>query len=107
MQETVKNRRGHGVFAKVASPILDDAVGCDQNAAAMLVSLVNKGLQQLGRGIGDAFGEEQIIKHEEFGFNEGLEQTVLIGPRFHSITITKSKFYNQSNLYLPIMLFYQ
>ncbi|MGF6979767.1 hypothetical protein QFZ94_008284 [Paraburkholderia sp. JPY465] len=85
MQQTIKDRRGHGAVAKVAPPVLDDTVGRDEDAATLLVALMDQCLQQFGRGIGNAFGEEQIVKHEEFGLDQGLEQPVLIGTCFHGI----------------------
>ena len=99
MQQTIKDRRGHGVVAKVAPPVLDDAVGRDEDAATLLVALMDQGLQQFGRGIGNAFGEEQIVKHEELWFDESLEQAVLIGTRFHGIAGKHGIGFDVAHLY--------
>jgi len=42
-------------------------------------------LQQLGRGVKNAFGEEQIMKHEEFKLDESLEQPIPIGTCLHGV----------------------
>ena len=46
MHEPVQNRAAHSVVAEVGAPVLNDAVRRDHDAAAQLVSLMNKGLQQ-------------------------------------------------------------
>lgn len=45
MKQTVKDRRGHSAVAKVTPPILDDAVGRDEDAATLLLALMDHGLQ--------------------------------------------------------------
>lgn len=52
MEQTVEDCRGHGAVAKVAPPVLDDMVGCDEDASTLLVALMDQGLQQFGSSIG-------------------------------------------------------
>src|SRR6266478_8629351 len=65
MHEAVQDGGGHGVVAEVLAPVLDDAVGGDDDTAAQFVAPVHHGLQQLGTGVGDAARQEQIVEHEQ------------------------------------------
>ena len=69
----VEDGGGHGLVAEVAAPVLHDAVGGHNDAAAMHVALVNHGLQQFGGGLGDATREEQAIDHEQVGLGIGAQ----------------------------------
>ena len=50
--------------AEVLAPALHDPVGGDDHTAATLAALMHDGLQQLGAGVRDAAGQEEIIEHE-------------------------------------------
>ncbi len=79
MHEAVEDGGGHGGVAEVLAPVLHDAVGGDDDGAAVLVALVDDGLQQFGRGVADAPGQEQVVEHEQVGLDPGAQHGCLLG----------------------------
>jgi len=45
VHQAVQDGGAHGVVAQVLAPVLDEAVGSDDEAAAQLVALVHEALQ--------------------------------------------------------------
>lgn len=70
MHEAIEDRRSHGIMPQVCAPILHDAIGGDDDAAAQFVALMDHGLQQgAGRGIAPAFGYSAPHPIAEGDFN--------------------------------------
>ena len=59
-------------------PVVDDAVGGDQGAAAQLVAPVEDGLQSVGALGGKLAGQEEIVEDGEIGVDEGLQALALV-----------------------------
>ncbi len=73
MHQAIEDRRAHGVVPQVCSPILHDAIGGDDDAAAQFVALMDQGLQQGAGVVRDGAGEEQIVQHEEIAVDDGSQ----------------------------------
>ena len=52
MHKAIEDRRAHSVVPKVCPPILHDAIGGDDDAAAQFVALMDQGLQQSAGVVG-------------------------------------------------------
>lgn len=73
MHESVKEGGGHGGVAQVFAPVLQHAVGGDDDGAARRVALLNDGLQEFDADVSDAPGQEQIVQLQQVRLNLGLE----------------------------------
>ena len=62
MHKAIEDRRAHSVVPKVCPPILHDAIGGDDDAAAQFVTLMDQGLQQSAGVVGDGACEEQSAR---------------------------------------------
>jgi hypothetical protein len=62
-----------GRVAKVFAPVLHDAVGGHDDAAAAFVALMHDGLEQLG-GVGDSPRKEEIVQDKQIRFDVRTHQ---------------------------------
>lgn len=65
MHEAVEDGGGHGGVLEVPTPIGDNTVRSDEDGAARLVTAMHDGPERLGRSLGDATGQEQIVQNQE------------------------------------------
>jgi len=72
VEEAVENGGGQCRIAEEGFPVIQDAIGRDQRAAAQLVSLMQQGLKHVGRRKRQQPGQEQIIEHQQIRLDEGL-----------------------------------
>ena len=61
VHQAIEDRRAHGVVPQIRPPVLHDAIGGDDDAAAQFVALMDQGLQQCAGVVGDGAREEQIV----------------------------------------------
>ena len=73
MHQSIEDRRAHRVVTQVRSPVLHDAIGCNDDATAQLVALMDEGLQQRAGLIRDGAGEEQIVEHKQIGVDDAAQ----------------------------------
>lgn len=71
MHEQVEDGGDHGGALEVVAPVGDHAIGGDGDGGAQFVAVNHFRLKQLGRGVGNAACQEQIVKVSKSGSLDG------------------------------------
>jgi hypothetical protein len=87
MHKAIEDRRAHGIIPQVCPPILHDAIGGDDDAAAQFVALMDHCLQQGAGVVGDGACEEQIVQHEEIAVDDGSQPDLALRDRAQDVAV--------------------
>lgn len=78
MHQAIEDRRAHSVVTQMCPPVLHDAIGGDDDAAAQFVALMDHGLQQCAGVVRDGACDEQIVQHEEIAVDDGSRPDIAL-----------------------------